>query len=398
MQSILAAVLAFVQSIAGFFGIALCKPEAEPVAYKDPYPIVFIHGFGGYGEDTLMYALRPSTGDLKAYLASEGYEAYMPTVGPMSSAWDRACELYACLTGTRADYGEAHAKEHGHDRYGADYKHPLVEDWSTERKIYVLGHSFGGPTMRMFSQLCEAGSQAERDANQKNISPLFAGKAKGRIAAVVALAADHNGVLEPALPFDMLKMVQAILAVGSAVPFDPLQLGHIGLTTQKYVTRPIKTTKQLLQYLKGSDLALEGALVDGMTEMNKGIQCHKSIYYFSYVIELSQEEGSGDLMSGMMRTIGAGMSAVKVPYTTPGGTVIDSSWLANDGIVPVVSARYPFNEPHKDYNPKKIEKGIWQVMPLITSGWDHATFALGTPEVQAFYLNLAEMLAKLPKG
>jgi len=322
----------------------------------------------------------------------------MPTVGPMSSAWDRACELYAALTGTRADYGEAHAKEHGHDRYGADYKHPLVEGWSTERKIYLLGHSFGGPSMRMFSQLCEAGSKAERDANQKDISPLFAGKAKGRIAAVVGLAADHNGVLEPALPFDMMTMVRGILAVGSAIPFDPLQLGHIGLTAWNYVTRPVSTTKRLMNYLNGTDLGLYGALVDGMTEMNKGIQCHKSIYYFSYAIHLPKEQKSSDLMSGMMNTIGAGMSAVEVPFTTPGGTVIDSSWLPNDGIVPVISAQYPFNEPHKDFNPKKIERGIWQVMPLITSGWNHGTFAQATPEVQAFYLNLAEMLAALPKG
>ena len=53
---------------------------------------------------------------------------------------------------------------------------------------------------------------------------------------------------------------------------------------------------------------------------------------------------------------------------------------------------------HKDYNPRKIEKGVWQVMPLITSGWDHAIFGVGTPEVMEFYLNLAEMLARLPKG
>jgi triacylglycerol esterase/lipase EstA (alpha/beta hydrolase family) len=91
-----------------------------------------------------------------------------------------------------------------------------------------------------------------------------------------------------------------------------------------------------------------------------------------------------------------------VPYTTAGGTLIDKNWLANDGIVPVISTRYPFSEPHKDYNAKKIEKGIWQVMPTITN-WDHISFAGGTqkggdPGVKEFYLNLAKMLAGLPKG
>ena len=51
-------------------------------------------------------------------LNEKGIEAYAPAVGPLSSAWDRACELYAQLMGTRVDYGEAHSKMHGHNRYG----------------------------------------------------------------------------------------------------------------------------------------------------------------------------------------------------------------------------------------------------------------------------------------
>jgi len=53
--------------------------------------------------------------------------------------------------------------------------------------------------------------------------------------------------------------------------------------------------------------------VDGMTEMNRGIQCHKSIYYFSYAVQLPQDREPEDFLSGMMKTIGAGMSALDVP-------------------------------------------------------------------------------------
>ena len=42
-------------------------------------------------------------------------------------AWDRACELYARLTGTTVDYGIAHSAEKGHDRFGITYNEPLFE-------------------------------------------------------------------------------------------------------------------------------------------------------------------------------------------------------------------------------------------------------------------------------
>ncbi len=45
-----------------------------------------------------------TTGSLTSYLNSLGYETYSATVGPISSAWDRACELYAQLTGTTVDF------------------------------------------------------------------------------------------------------------------------------------------------------------------------------------------------------------------------------------------------------------------------------------------------------
>jgi triacylglycerol lipase len=402
--------------VSPFSVIPALASEAGPVTYKDPYPIVFVHGAGGWGEGSPLNAIMPhwgmtagyvKDGSIKKYLASEGYEAYAPTMGPFSSAWDRACEMYAQMTGTRVDYGEAHSKEHGHDRYGETYKHPLVEGWSKERKIYLLGHSWGGPTARQFAQLCEVGSKAERDANQKDISPLFTGELKGRIAALVTLAADQNGVLEPDLgSFDMRTIVTVMLAAGVALPIvDYLysfRMGQFGLTTWDLVKKPVSTVKNLIGVTKSEDTGLQGTLVDGMTQLNKTIQCQKGIYYFSYAIQATREDENGkvvmlDSVSSLMQTFGTGICNTEVPYTTSGGTVIDKTWLPNDGMVPLISARYPFNEPHKTYNPKKIEKGIWQVMPLITNGWDHASFATGTPEVKAFYLNLAEMLAALPK-
>lgn len=57
-------------------------------------PVVFVHGLMGWGERAGLNSVLPywgmTTGSLTAYLNSLGYETYSATVGPISSAWDRA--------------------------------------------------------------------------------------------------------------------------------------------------------------------------------------------------------------------------------------------------------------------------------------------------------------------
>ena len=61
-------------------------------------PVVFVHGLFGWGQRDKIFRIMPywgmTTGSLPDYLATQGYETYAASVGPLSSAWDRACELY----------------------------------------------------------------------------------------------------------------------------------------------------------------------------------------------------------------------------------------------------------------------------------------------------------------
>ena len=75
---------------------------------------------------------------------------------------------------------------------------------------------------------------------------------------------------------------------------------------------------------------------------------------------------------------------------------IDESWLENDGLVNVVSAKYPFDEPHTEYNPSDIRKGVWNVMPVSTG--DHGTaIGIGVSEeaIMSFYNGIIEMIENL---
>ena len=78
---------------------------------------------------------------------------------------------------------------------------------------------------------------------------------------------------------------------------------------------------------------------------------------------------------------------------------IDESWLPNDGLVNVVSAKYPEGESHTDYTQgMKIERGIWHVFPTLTG--DHGTVIGMNGNVQqtrTFYTDLITMIDGLPR-
>ena len=163
-------------------------------------PDVSAHRLTGWGQRAGINAVLPywgmTTGSLTSYLNSLGYETYSATVGPISSAWDRACELYAQLTGTTVDYGAAHAAAHDHARYGITYDQPLFAGWGTKRAVNLVGHSFGGATTRQFLELMANGSVEEVAAAKAAgtaPSPLFTGGKAGWVHALAAIAAPHDG-------------------------------------------------------------------------------------------------------------------------------------------------------------------------------------------------------------
>lgn len=77
-------------------------------------------------------------------------------VGVVSSDHDRACEVFYQLMGGRVDYGEAHAKETHHDRYGYTYELALHPHWGEDNPIHLVGHSFGATTaIELYQMLCD---------------------------------------------------------------------------------------------------------------------------------------------------------------------------------------------------------------------------------------------------
>ena len=149
---------------------------------NNQYPTVFVHGLGGFGSGDLTdmvfhyWGFSPKKNILQ-YLRKQGFEVYNPSLGPVNSGWDRTCELWAQLFGGTVDYGKVHSEKYGHARYGRTYAKGLIPDWGMpgkHEKINIIGHSFGGPTVKEIANLIANGSQEEINGTPaEELSDLF---------------------------------------------------------------------------------------------------------------------------------------------------------------------------------------------------------------------------------
>lgn len=352
---------------------------------------IFIHGLSGWGSYDTQYEYFPywgtSHGDVIRYLNEKGYESYAASVDPKGSAWDRACELYAQLTGTRVDYGEAHSKKAGHERFGKDYsKEPLLEDFSGS-KFVLIGHSFGGATIRLFSEILRNGSAEEiANTDPSELSDYFKGGSGDGLLAVVTLAAPTNGTtaydLYEDASFDVTKI---------DVPEKYLESSK----AMSNVSTPMYDGRQLWDYAS-FDMHIDNALA-----MNETITTFGDVYYFAYpcastvVAENGQVEPDPEIMESIFVKGSTYMS--RYTGTTAGGFSIDESWQQNDGLVNTVSAGAPIGAPSADYvEGMDINPGVWNVMPVTTG--DHMSLQGGLTKrvnVKPFYLKLVKMLSDL---
>ncbi|MBO8158184.1 lipase [Thermosyntropha sp.] len=379
------------------------------------YPIVLVHGLGGFGRDEMLdFKYWGGLYDIQEYLKAHGYEVHTAAVGPVSSNWDRACELYAQLVGGTVDYGAAHAAKYGHARYGRTYKAFIPDLGKVDpetgeiKKVHLIGHSMGGQTIRTLVQLLEQGAEEERSYTQDNLSPLFAG-GHSWVHSITTISTPHDGTsldnaINKGMPW-LQSFIGFMSTLSTPNQLYDLKLDQFGLTRYQgepvdaYLKRVFESSYwKLNRDLSNWDLAVEGA-----RELNGWVQAQENVYYFSWATNATRKFLFADYQVPKIT-----MNLFLVPFAlhigsytrnVPGQVPIDKTWWPNDGLVSLISQNGPkINSTDQiinyDGNPRR---GVWNYMGVL-EGYDHLDIiGIGTLwNPCPWYLKHAQLLASLP--
>jgi triacylglycerol esterase/lipase EstA (alpha/beta hydrolase family) len=383
--------------------------------------VMFIHGFLGWGRDE-AFGIKYWGGlgqDYEADVRNAGVPAVTVAVGPVSSNWDRAIEAYYQMKGGCVDYGEAHARLHGHARYGRCYS-ALHSQWGASHKVNIISHSQGGQTARVLVQLLKEGSAQERTASGSQVADIFKG-GKHWVRSVTTLSSPHLGTTLTkgvyTATFDLAEELISALAglVGAstvAANVYDFKLDQWGLTRQpgetfhSYVRR--MKTSPIFEPGHTKDISAWDLSPEGAVELNSWVKTHSDVYYFS----LSTESTFRGLFTAKQYPV-ATTAVILTPSAywlgsyrntdpAPGEVLIDDAWLTNDAIVNTVSMKGPPGAMIVNFDPANPRKGVWNHLGL-WQDWDHTdvighTWQLNILDLRSprnWYLNHAQFLKGL---
>ena len=96
----------------------------QPAQAGNKHPVILVHGFAGFGPTEMLgYKYWGGLTNLESKLQGRYPDQLVKTavVGPFSSNWDRAVELFYQIKGGCVDYGMLHANTHGHLQKPEEY-------------------------------------------------------------------------------------------------------------------------------------------------------------------------------------------------------------------------------------------------------------------------------------
>ena len=383
---------------------------------QNDYPIVLIHGFFGWGNDEMgNYRYWGGQKDIQKTLEENGFTVFNVSVGPISSNWDRAVEVYYQLKGGQTDYGYKHAKKYGLIQKPSDKKYKgLYPEWDKNHPVHLIGHSMGGQTARMLQYLLET-ELFENDSsiiNEK--SDLLGLSRKDWISSITSLATPHDGstladILTKTFPF-----IQYFIGLAGVVGTDfydfDLSQWNLNRSSEEswanYVHKMRNHNAWKTTNISSWDLSLDGA-----AELNGYLNASPDIYYFSFVFSATtKDESTGyhipnDDVFLLIRSR-AKLLGSKIIFKEDGNET-DSTWWENDGIVNVRSMKGPtsgengadpivpflVNEP--------LMQGQWYTFdPINLDHYQSVGHMLSKEKrvkLDSLYINHAKLLLSLPR-
>lgn len=383
---------------------------------QNNYPIVLIHGFFGWGHDEMgNYRYWGGNKDIQKILEKNGHTVFNVSVGPISSNWDRAVEVYYQLKGGQLDYGYGHSTKYGLIQKPSDKKYKgLYTEWDENHPIHIIGHSMGGQTARMLQYLLETEIYKDSLGNKNEESELLGQSKKGWISSITTLATPHDGSTLADIVTKTFPFVQYFIGLAGVfgTNFYNFDLSQWNLfrapdeTWSSYVRRMRSHKAWDTKNISAWDLSLEGA-----AELNGYLNASPDIYYFSFVFSATKKNKSTGyhvpnkdaflLIRSRAKLLGS-----KILFKTD-GTETDSTWWENDGIVNTRSMKGPTSGqngpdpivPYLESDP--LMQGQWYTFDTINLDHYQSVGHMLSKEkrlmLDSIYINHANLLSSLPK-
>ncbi len=372
------------------------------------YPFVTFHGFAGFGEYELLNKVCPYFGfistDIKKLYKSLGTDFYTPSMSGFTSMWDRACEAWAQIVGGTVDYGKVHSEKYGHARYGRTYP-GFIPDWGELdeegkiKKINVIGHSFGGPTVRFFVNMVVRGSQEEIDGTPaEELSEFFKGGHENWIHSCTTLASANDGIsflyaIEKPAPYiaqALVAFLGGLNSIPAAALYDPqMEQWDLGCKPEERKWSKFRLDfKNAKRYYYSDDCCLKDLYVHEFRNRSADWKAFENIYYFAYSASttVQNEEGNYVPMKRMIPLLKPTSVIVGKYQGNPADenhAEIDLSWRENDGLVNTRTEQAPKRENWEPWHGEKdLKPGVWYEMP--TEEKDHMSYC-GTGESREDY-------------
>ncbi|KIO75123.1 hypothetical protein TH53_22580 [Pedobacter lusitanus] len=386
-------------------------PSAAMLTGNNKVPILFVHGFLGFGPDEAFGAFHYWGGftDIIKDLNDQGYPSFATSVGPVSSNWDRAVELYYYIKGGSPDYGQHHSSKFGHKQHVARTFKGIYPEWDENHPISLVGHSMGGTTIRKLITLLEKGDPDEKPGAEPG--SLFAGNKKRWVKTVVTISTPHNGttltsILGVGNSSFILGALNSVASLAGGFGSNSLydfDLDQWGLERNPKTTNfstyynnvkqsRLWSTKDCAAYDLSPDLSFKR----NNTDLDS-----KDIYYFSVTTRctnpgiLTGREYPGITTFPVLYPFAISMGSYTL--NEPGKPVFDNKWWPNDGIVNVYGESGPSNGIIKEYDANSVlQKGVWNHLGVY-NGYDHtAIIGIGTLiDVRPFYRNLVRLITSI---
>jgi triacylglycerol lipase len=317
---------------------------------KNNRPAIFVHGLFGFGPKEL--------GDFNywgtAFKVPSPLKRFEASVGPLSSAHDRACELAAQIKGTVVDYGSTHSAAHGHSQHGVDFTgRGFLLEWNEHNPLHLIGHSLGSQTCRCLQYLLEQDFWGWGSTNRWVCSlSAISGSSNGSIATYFFGAEEKTGLISRSdgiAPILRLLELYTYFTNGLLEKIYDFNLHHWGYTRQdgedliNYLKRVAKS-----RFLWESDNGLFSATLQGAYRDNGLWSTFPKTYYFSTITEQTlpiwfngYHYPSPLIHPALYRTaVYIGRKKFTQP-PIPIRKFNSSEWWENDGLVSTVSQMFP---------------------------------------------------------